>query len=276
MNGSSKIAIFAAGLVATATYANAADVIPVMSRPAPVVEAVPEVKTAYGSGWYLRGDIGWAKVSTHEVTYYMTTPTLLGRFEKYDISDGWMIGGGIGYQATDYFRVDLTGHHYLGMELDGSTARNVPCESVTPSGADSCSYSETGDLSVTTVLANAYLDLGKFSGFSPYVGAGIGGAKVQWGDITNKEYDDNNASNSVSSVHGGNSEWRFAWALHGGMSYDLSENLKLDAGYTFTHIEGGHMFNFEAGNIDGNYGQQGFDGVMKIHAVRAGLRWMLD
>ena len=31
------------------------------------------------------------------------------------------------------------------------------------------------------------------------------------------------------------------------------------------------MFNFESGNA--NSGQQGFDGDIKIHTVRAGLRW---
>jgi len=123
-------------------------------------------------------------------------------------------------------------------------------------------------------MANAYFDLGDYSGFTPYVGAGIGGAQMHWGDLTNTEYEDADPSNSASSVHPGNGELRFAWALHGGVSYDVSHNLKLDAGYTYTHIEGGNMFNFDAPS--GFSGPQGFDSGVEMHAVRVGVRYLFN
>ena len=36
--------------------------------------------------------------------------------------------------------------------------------------------------------------------------------------------------------------WRFAWALMAGTSYCLTDNLKLDVGYRYSHINGGRMF----------------------------------
>lgn len=261
-----KYTAITATLMASTSLATAADMI----EP-PVVEVIPEVHTVGVGGWYLRGDIGYAKMSTSEVDYYQGTPTLTGSFEKHDISDTWMIGGGIGYQVTDYFRFDVTANHYAKTHFDGSSATGVTC------GAFTCDYEDDSEVGVTTIMANAYVDLGNYAGFTPYVGAGIGGAKVHWADVENREscvsadctgYTPNNSDHSG---HGG--DWRFAYALHAGMSYDLSHNMKLDAGYTFTHVEGGRMFNFESGSAFS--GQQGFDGGIKIHAVRAGIRWHL-
>jgi opacity protein-like surface antigen len=236
----------------------------------PVYEAPPEVVAVGGGGWYLRGDIGYAKIHTAGVEYYQATPTLTGSFESHDISSTWMIGGGIGYQVNDWFRVDWTANHFFNTDFDGSSATGVTCSSGAPAV---CDYADTGDVNITTFLANAYVDLGNFSGFTPYVGAGIGGAMVHWGEITNDETCVSNCGTWVEadSVHGGYSDLHFAYALHGGVSYDISANLKLDAGYSFTHIEGGRMFGFESGNA--NSGVQGFNDDIKIHAFRAGLRY---
>ncbi len=237
----------------------------------PVYEAPPEVVAHSGGGWYLRGDIGYAKIHTGGVEYYQGSPSLTGSFESHDISSSWMIGGGIGYQATDWFRVDLTANHFLNTDFNGSSATGAACTN--NGGGEICDYVDTSDVNITTLLANAYVDLGNFSGFTPYVGAGIGGAMVHWGELTNDETCVANCAAWVEadSVHGGYSDLHFAYALHAGVSYDLSANLKLDAGYTLTHIEGGRMFGFESGSAFS--GQQGFNDDIKIHAFRAGLRY---
>src|SRR5690606_10999809 len=98
---------------------------------------------------------------------------------------------------------------------------------------------------------------------TPYVGAGIGGAYVQWDDLVND-------ATTGLVVHEGASNWRFAWALMAGASYCLTENLQLDAGYRFTRIEGGRMFE-ESGLGVG----PGFDDGCNVHEVRAGLRYAL-
>lgn len=264
-----KFSIFSAGLLASTALVNAADLV----EP-PIVELVPEIQTYSVGGWYLRGDIGYSHMAVSGVSYYQGTPTLTGEFEDHSLDSSWMLGGGIGYQITDYFRADVTVDHHFEADFDGSSAQNAACVLVTPGVSGTCSYNDDGSLAVTTVLANAYLDLGNYSGFTPYVGAGIGGASVHWGDLTNTEIDDDDPTNNASTNHSGTGDWRFAYALHTGVSYDLSANLKLDAGYTYKHIEGGRMFSFESGNV--NSGPQGFDGDIKIHTVRAGLRWSFN
>lgn len=237
----------------------------------PVYEAPPEIVAVGGGGWYLRGDIGYAKIHTDGVLYYQGAPTLTGAFEEYDIASTWMLGGGIGYQVSDWFRVDLTGNHYFNTDFNGSSATGAACTN--NGGGEICDYIDTANVNITTLLANAYVDLGNFNGFTPYLGAGIGGAMVHWGDLFNDETCVANCGAwvEVDGTHPGYADLHFAYALHAGVSYDFSANLKLDAGYTMTHIEGGRMFGFESGNA--NSGQQGFNGDIKAHAFRLGLRY---
>ena len=269
MRSFKKLTLLSAALLATTTLANAADIL----EP-PVVEVVPEVTPTISGGWYLRGDIGYSHISTSGVDYYQGSPTLTGKFERHDIGHSWSLGGGIGYQVTDYFRTDWTVTHHFWANFDGSSALNVAC-SANP--AETCDYSDTSKVAVTTLLANAYLDLGNYAGFTPYAGAGVGGAVVHWADLKNVESCSTPGTCTgpfINSTHGGNGNWRFAYALHAGVSYDLTHNLKLDTGYTFTHVDGGSMFDFERGNA--NSGQQGFDHGLKIHSVHAGLRWSFN
>jgi len=52
-----------------------------------------------------------------------------------------------------------------------------------------------------------------------------------------------------------------------GASYCLTENLNLDVGYRYTHIEGGPMFGLAV--VTG----PGTDTGINAHEVRGGLRW---
>ena len=262
----SFVAILASTFVATtltATNVLAADL-------PPVVEIPPEIIPPSYGGWYLRGDIGYAKTTVQSVSYFQG-PTMTGEFEQHEVETSWMVGGGIGYQINDWFRVDATLNYYAKADFTGSSAQNVACSDGTIGAI--CSYSDNGGVQATTLLANAYLDLGTWQGLTPYVGAGIGGALVHWDDVVNAEY---NVSGPVpgvlaNDVHGKRSGWRFAYGLHAGASYDISKKLKLDAGYSYTHITGGEMFGF--GATSGFDGTQGYNGDMKMHAFKVGLRY---
>ena len=104
--------------------------------------------------------------------------------------------------------------------------------------------------------------IGTWYGITPYVGAGIGGAWVEWDDLNNT-LDDGSFTR-----HRGGSDWRFAYALSAGASYCLTEQLKFDAGYRFSHIQGGKMFEFAAGTAG-----PGYDDGIYAHEVRGGLRY---
>ena len=74
----------------------------------------------------------------------------------------------------------------------------------------------------------------------------------------------------------GDQSWRFTYALMAGLAYDVSQNLKLDLGYRYRHIDGGPMFNFDPATIAaGAGGTQGEDPGFTSHEVRLGLRYAL-
>ncbi|MEN5277474.1 outer membrane protein [Brucella sp. TWI432] len=211
-------------------------------------EEVPEVivtPPAVG-GWYLRGDIGYSW-NRFKHADYATSPctsncgssvfennTILG-----DLKGSFLIGGGVGYQVTDYFRTDLTLDYMARSKFAGER--------------------DESHMSGLSLLANAYVDLGNFAGVTPYLGAGIGGTRVKWADVVDTQNND---------VYSGDANWRFTYALMAGASVDLTHNLKLDAGYRYRHINGGKMF--EGNPTIGN----GYDKGMNVHDIRVGLRYM--
>lgn len=107
-----------------------------------------------GSGWYLRGDIA-----------YVPSDNVKSRLKGYDwVGEGRgdtkataAYSGGVGYQFTDNIRGDVT-LGYRKMKISG----------------------EPIEAGIWDVMANAYYDIGNFSGITPYVGAGLGMAKVDY------------------------------------------------------------------------------------------------
>lgn len=245
-----KRAFFAAMLAGVAMPAFAADIMepPIVEAPPPVAYEEP----SYGA-WYIRGDVDyhWSDLGGADYITYGPPPGT-GTFDSTDLRGAMSIGAGVGYQVTKYFRTDLTGDYWFESDFDGQTSGTcggLPCVS-----SDSSSYS------AFVLLANAYVDLGTYSGFTPYVGAGIGGAHVKWDTLRN-------TVDGITTEHEGADNWRFAWALMAGASYCLTSNLQLDGGYRYTNISKGRMFEYAP--VAG----PGFDGGFDVHEVRAGLRY---
>lgn len=76
------------------------------------------------------------------------------------------------------------------------------------------------------LMANVYYDFDLDSDWTPYVGAGIGYARVKA---------DNTFSNigSMTSTSLSKSSGNFAWNLTAGVSYEMTENLSIDASYRY-------------------------------------------
>ncbi|MEO0329576.1 MAG: outer membrane protein [Pseudomonadota bacterium] len=276
MRSFKSLSLVAAALMASTAMVQAADLLP-----PPVEDYPPEVTPHYSAGgWYIRGDIGYASLDSEGVSYTQGA-LLLGEFEQHELDSTWMIQGGIGYQMTDYFRVDATLAYYGSSDFDGDSApAGSPCNGF---GAGfTCDYDDNAELdSLTLLMANAYVDLGTFNGFTPYVGAGIGGAHVSWGTLHNDQSctPSDPTCDGFDFDHGGEKEWRFAWAVHAGASYDISCKLKADVGYSYTSIEGGNMFgsgyNVNGTSPVGGEGGYGFDDGIDIHTGHVGLRYAL-
>lgn len=261
-----------AAAVANTDTASAADLL--MDPPPP-----PEIITVATTGWYLRGDIGYNFNTIGKPEYNApwggTIPMVTGHLD-----DGWQIGLGVGYQIDEIFRVDLTTDYIGETKFLGSTAGFCDALAV-PAGVPNCSSTEATMYSGWKFLGNAYADLGTYGGFTPYVGAGIGGAHITWKDLNSRTTCDGTVfacPPSFPNVNGGtigysqkgSTSWRFAWALHTGFSYDLAHATKLDIGYSFNRIEGGPMWQWA--NIGGD---QGYDKGIDSHTIRAGLRYQI-
>ncbi|PSJ60448.1 porin family protein [Mesorhizobium soli] len=237
-------AVFAAVIACCAAPAFAADIV----EPVPVVEPAPVYQAQEFGGWYIRGDLDYHKPDFRGADYITYgTPPGTKSFDSGDLRGAFSLGGGVGYQMTSYLRTDLTVDYWFKSKFTGHTS------------CDNCASTDTSKMSALLLLANAYVDLGTWNGFTPYVGAGIGGARVKWDDL-------HNVIDSDDTIHKGTSNWRFAYALMAGASYCLTNNLAFDAGYRFSHINGGRMFQF-------NGAGPGFDKGFNTHEVRGGLRY---
>ena len=118
-------------------------------------------------------------------------------------------------------------------------------------------------------MANAYVDLGTYGAFTPYVGGGIGGTYVKWNDLKNTSCETADPTNCDDTVtHGGKGNWRFSYALMAGASVDVTCNVKADLGYRFLHVNGGSMFGYAEN------GGPGRDKGFNVHEVRAGARYL--
>jgi opacity protein-like surface antigen len=241
--------------------------------PPPMSYAPPPV--ADFGGWYLRGDIGFSNQSVNNIRN--TNAALNASVSSLQETTGFDTGGtyqlGAGYQFNSWFRVDVTGEYRGNTNFHGLDLITFPNSGVTGFGSDVYSAQKSEWL----FLANAYVDLGTWYCITPYIGAGIGTARVQIANFTDS---------GVSSLSGGGvgpslvsaqtgSEWNFAWALHAGLAYKVTPNMTVELAYSYVNLGngttgvdsafdgsvGGHVFKFN--NITSN-------------DVKLGVRWNLD
>jgi opacity protein-like surface antigen len=248
-----RTAVFAGLVAVIAAPAWAADLYEPPVEEAPVE---PVYQPVEAGGWYIRGDIDyhWSKFRGGDYIRY-GAPGDPGSFDYGKLKGALSVGGGIGYQIDDHFRADLTADWWSKSNFRGQTTGIC-----TTGGDHVCQSVDRTSYTALLLLANAYVDIGTWHGITPYVGAGIGGAWVKWDTLHNQDDDGD-------FYHRGGKGWRFAYALMAGASYCLTDRWKLDAGYRFTHINGGKMFDFGSGV------GPGFDKGMNVHEVRGGLRY---
>ncbi|MCX8996761.1 porin family protein [Rhizobiaceae bacterium BDR2-2] len=258
----SSVVGFVAALTAC-TSAFAAD----PYQPEPQVLEAPEVVVSDAEGWYLRGDVGYSFNHLRGANFFQGSNALVSDFTTASLKDSFLVGAGVGYQVNSYLRTDLTFDYLTKSKFHGSTrgggAGFGAC--VGP-----CTSSDTTSLHAYSLMANAYVDLGTYGGFTPYVGAGIGGTYVKWDKLRNRACADDGSGCDGTIEHGGKGGWRFTYALMAGASYDITCNLKADAGYRFRHIEGGDMFGYRAN------GGPGRDKGIQSHELRVGARYVFN
>jgi opacity protein-like surface antigen len=206
--------------VLSAGSAFAADMI---GHPPPPPLAPPPAHVDVGSGFYLRGDVG---VGLYDHGRIDTVPFLPGLTTRDSSLNGTaFIGIGAGYQFNSFLRADITGEyrfHTKHRHVD-----NYPAGPGYGAGANLI----TGKVGGFVGLANAYVDLGTWHRITPFIGAGIGFASLS---MTNTQ--DMNLLNNAVATAPNKTQTRLAWAIHAGLGYDLTANLKAEVAYRYLHI----------------------------------------
>jgi opacity protein-like surface antigen len=233
-----------------------------------------------GRHFYVRGDVG---IGRHSLGSFSQSElaTNGGSFISQSIGDTVIIGAGLGVQVDRRFRVDLTGEYRSTSTV--KALDNLSAALSDPDGSLQANTLYHGNLSTYVGLLNGYVDLFNWRGFTPYVGAGIGIARVALSDFTTTssatftETETGLQANQLSNgVAGSATKTNLAWALMIGTSYDLSQNAKLDLGYRYLNM--GRGASATSGVIDCVCGPSA--GPLKIsdlesHEFRIGVRWSL-
>jgi opacity protein-like surface antigen len=258
------LAASVAFLSGTATMVQAADILEpqVIDLPEPVM---PVAEPAKG-GWYIRGDIGYSMNKIGDVEYDVFGGPAPGAFGTAPLigklRNSYSVGAGVGYDTGNYLRVDLTADYLAKADFKGNTSCNTPTVVCTD---------DTTSFSALSIMANAYVDIGNFNGFKPYIGAGIGGTNVKWNTLNNDCRPGVPAALCVDDTHPGQTSMRFTYAAMAGVSYDVSDCFAIDAGYRYRKISGGKMFGIAATGAPG----AGHDKGISTHDFRLGARFKL-
>ena len=255
-----KVVSVAAFAALFAGAASAAD----MPQPPPI--PIEEV----AAGWYLRGDIGMTNQgfeALHQRLYDNPGTTVE------QVGHGWdssmFFGVGVGYKFNDWFRADLTGEYRGKANFHGSD--NVRFTG----GLGVDNYS--GSKSEWLVLANAYVDLGTWWCITPYVGVGIGAARVSIWGFRDDGFTSIGGVQSNSTTYAGDaSKWNFAWALHAGLTYNITQSFAIDFGYRYVDLGDGTTGPTRAfDNSFTNGGPFTFRHLYS-HDLKLGVRWLLE
>ncbi len=212
-------------LASAAIPAYAADII----IEEPVYEPKYVEPKAFG-GWYLRGHIGMSNQRLGSLyNLQFDEAAVLEFINKGEFDSAPIFGVGFGYQFNDWFRADAT------VEYRGKSSFYA-LDRYDETGDDSFDGTNeyTGRKSEWVAMGNAYVDLGTFKGLTPYIGGGLGAARV-----TIHNFMDVNTPNNGVAYGATDSRWNFAWAVHAGIGYDLTDHATLDLGYSYINLGDG-------------------------------------
>ena len=147
-------------------------------------------------GWYGRADVGYSVDGDLDIEQATDT---------FDFEEDWMGSVGLGYAM-----------HNSGLRLEGELAfRYNDFEVNDPAVNDGFARSYAA-------MFNAYYDFNRGGSFEPYVGVGVGGARVSAGATFNGFNDVFKDEDTV-----------IAYQAMAGVAIGLSERLDLDIGYRY-------------------------------------------
>jgi opacity protein-like surface antigen len=242
------------GLASSATAAD-------MLFPPPMAGEARPGFVELGTGWYLRGDIGYVDYDK----FGGDSDRLPVAFAEALPERTWSAGGGFGYKFTSLFRADVTVDHRFGSDFKSISSLT---------GFVDDSRTEWGKFESTTALVNAYVDLGTWAGVTPYIGAGVGGALHRFHEFRTQVTCLTLACGPTLGPQPtvslrAHSRTDLAWALMAGVAVDVLPGLKVDVGYRYANLGEAEMR-----LVPGTSAVRTKE--LEAHEVRVGLRYMID
>jgi opacity protein-like surface antigen len=266
-----KVVTLAATAMVITTAAMAADLPPIM----PMQVKAPVVTEDFG-GWYLRGDVGVGSQQFREFNHHQTNEAFVWpaswRIDQKDIKDTAFVGFGVGYQFNNFFRADVTGEYRMSSKGKAIGSYTEFC----PGGR--CFDVYDFDHQASVFLANVYADLGTWWCLTPFIGAGVGTARHQISAIHDVGFI-SDGTTGFGFATADKTTWTLAWAVHAGLAYSVSNNLKLEIGYRFLNMgtpETG-IVNCNSAGCAGS-GPKAFYSLtdFQSHDLKIGMRWLLN
>ncbi len=190
---------------------------PKMAKPEPAPTPTPASDTTTSSmtdidlRHYVRADVSYGWVKDPDAT------ASNGALRNVDVGETSSFGLGAGFRLNDMFRVD--GRLAYRPENDIG-------------GTDAAGRATNTDVEAVTAMVNAYADVTPFHDWvgsdrvTPYVGAGIGYARLDSGD----------RSIAGAASERGETSDNFAFQLMTGVSVRVSDQLFVDIGYRFANL----------------------------------------
>ncbi len=263
------LAASAAATISTAAYA--AD----LGGPPPPMQYQPPaaVVEAPEGGWYLRGDVG---VGVQNFSQFDLAPAsavpATWTVNQQNIQDTTMLDFGIGYELNNWLRFDVTGEYrtQAAFKAIGSYDQGTCVVGVT----GTCFDNYGGNFSAAVFMANAYIDLGTWWCLTPYIGGGVGAAydRITGVDDIGPLPD---GTIGFGYTNSDSASWNFAWNVQAGLTYNASNNLKIDFSYRYLNMGSPQSADIYCQNTSSCVPNTFTLKDITSQDFRIGLRWML-
>ncbi len=266
-----KYLMAAAGAASLLSSAALAADMPSIMPPPPQYAPPPQ---DFG-GWYLRGDIGFSNQHVDRLNNALDVNSLTSD-QRLGFDTGGVFGLGAGYRFNNWFRADITGQYRGNANFHGLDVITFNNGGTIGNGADTYSASKSEWL----ILANAYVDLGTWWCITPFVGAGVGTARVQIANFTDQGvgslFPPGTGVGPSTAFADTASKWNLAWALHAGLAYQVSRNLTIEMAYSYVNMGDGITGDLRAFDGTNNVVNPMTFKSITSHDLTLGVRWNFD
>ena len=234
---------------------------------APPPAYAPAVVEDFG-GWYLRGDIGFSNQRVGRLNNALDANNT-SSVQTLNFNTAGIFGLGVGYKFNNWFRADVTGEYRGNSQFFGTDRITYV------GGVGTDTYHATKNEWV--VLANAYVDLGTWWCITPFIGAGVGGARVAINGFTDQGIA-NNGGGALPGLAFGDSvaKWNFAWAVHAGLAYKVNPGFTVELAYSYMNLGDAAPGNFRLFDNSASGPTSIKLKELTSHDLKLGVRWELN